>query len=62
MATSKKLHIDKIFSFLMIFFVSDIEECHKDQNSNQACHEDAQIVNFFVNVIVRATWWKSEFI
>lgn len=57
---SQNLNVDEVFPLLVILFVRDVEERHADQDGNQRSHEDTQIVNFFINVVIRATCFELE--
>lgn len=53
------LHVDEIFPLLVVLLVGNIGERDDDQQSNEARHEDAEIVNFLVDVVVGATWTRG---
>lgn len=57
------LHVDEIFSLLVIFLETDVAQSDTDQESYQAGHENAQVVDFLINVVVGTTCleWKLKF-
>lgn len=47
-----RLHVDEVFPLLVILLVSDVAQRHADQERYQARHENAQIVDLFVDVVI----------
>lgn len=47
-----KLYVDEIFALLVILFIRDVAQRHANQERNQTCHEDAQVVDLLVDVVV----------
>lgn len=40
----------------MILFIRNVAQRHANQERNQTRHEDAQVVDFLIDVVVWATW------
>lgn len=50
-----KLHVNIVFSLLVVFLVPNVAQSHANENCNQTRHEYAEIINFFVYVIIWTT-------
>lgn len=49
------LNVDVVFSLLVIVLVGDIQKREENQKSDETCHEYTQVVNFFIDIVVRPT-------